>query len=114
MFSQPRSWVLATISALLLCAPFAVTSANGEESNDGAALKGRFESLSQHGNVDCSVKFENSIVTMPADATLQGSCCAPMDEARYRQQIEGLNKYSDVAEVPPDPYDIAAPLAHKL
>jgi len=37
-----------------------------------------------------------------------------MDESRYRQQIEGLRKYSDITEVPPDPYDIPAPLAHKL
>jgi hypothetical protein len=37
-----------------------------------------------------------------------------MDEARYRQQIEGLRKYADIAESPPDPYDISAPLAHKL
>jgi hypothetical protein len=37
-----------------------------------------------------------------------------MDEARYRQQIDGLRRYSDIAEVPPDPYDIPAPLAHKL
>jgi len=31
-----------------------------------------------------------------------------------RQQIEGLKKYADIAEVPPDPYDISAPLAHTL
>ena len=37
-----------------------------------------------------------------------------MDEARYRQQIEGLKKYADITEVPPDPYDIPAQLAHKL
>ena len=114
MFSQPRSWVLTTISALLICAAFAVASASAEESNDDAGLKGRFQSLSQHGNVECSVQFENSIATMPTDAKLQGSCCAPMDETRYRQQIDGLKKYSDIAEVPPDPYDIPAPLAHKL
>jgi hypothetical protein len=37
-----------------------------------------------------------------------------MDEARYRQQLNGLRNYSEIAEVPPDPYDISAPLAHKL
>jgi hypothetical protein len=62
----------------------------------------------------CSGQFEKSIATMPQDAKLQGSCCAPMDEVRYGQQIDGLKKYADIAEVPPDPYDIAAPLAHKL
>jgi len=29
-----------------------------------------------------------------------------MDEARYRQQIEGFKKYADITEVTPDPYDI--------
>ena len=114
MSSQPRSWVLTTISALLICAAFAVASTTAEESNDDAVLKGQFQSLSQHGNLECSVQFENSVATMLADAKLQGSCCAPMDESRYRQQIEGLRKYSDITEVPPDPYDIPAPLAHKL
>jgi hypothetical protein len=37
-----------------------------------------------------------------------------MDEARYRQQIDGLRTYADIPEVPPDPYDISAPLAHRL
>jgi hypothetical protein len=61
--------------------------------------------------VQCSVQFENSKKIMPSDAKLEGSCCAPMDEARYRQQLDGLKKYSDIAEVPPDPYDIPAPLS---
>ena len=113
MFSQPRSWVMATISALLICAPFAVASASAEDTTDDAALKSRFDPLSQHGNVECSVQFEN--LSPPCQQSeLQGSCCAPMDETRYRQQIDGLKKYSDIAEVPPDPYDIPAPLAHKL
>ncbi len=88
--------------------------ASAEAANDQAALKKRFEFLSQNTNVECSAKFEASIATMSPDARLQGSCCAPMDEARYRQQIDGLRNYSEIAEVPPDPYDISAPLAHKL
>src|SRR5262245_66144149 len=104
MFSQPRSWVLTTISALLICAAFAAASASAEESNDDAVLKGRFQSLSQHGNVECSAQFEKLIGSMGPEGRLQGSCCAPMDEARYRQQIEGVKKYTDIAEVPPDPY----------
>jgi hypothetical protein len=98
----------------LMCGVFFPTYSNAEEANDDATLKSRFEYLSQHGNVQCSAEFERSIATMPADGKLQGSCCAPMDEARYRQQLDGLRKYSDIAEVPPDPYDISAPLAHKL
>ena len=104
---------LVAVSAIVAAGSLPMRHASAEEMND-AALKSRFEFLSQHGNVECSTKFEASIATMAPDAKLEGSCCAPMDEARYRQQIDGLKKYSDIAEVPPDPYDISAPLAHKL
>jgi hypothetical protein len=114
MFSDTRSWVLAAILILLSSGPFVSASARAEETSDDAALKSRFQSLSQHGNVDCSVQFEKLIGSMGPEGRLQGSCCAPMDEARYRQQLEGLKKYADIAEVPPDPYDIPAQLAHRL
>ena len=80
-----------------------------QETQDHVAQKSRLDLLSHHGNVECSAQFENSIATMPADARLQGSCCAPMDETRYRQQIDGLKKYSEIIEVLSDPYDISAP-----
>jgi hypothetical protein len=80
MFSHTRVWPLATILALLSCGPFIAASAKAEE--DDAALKSRFQALSQHGNLECSVQFEKLIGTMPADGRLQGSCCAPMDESR--------------------------------
>ena len=106
---------LATaLTAALSLAPLFLNRANAEGPDNAADLTARFQYLSQQGNVECSVQFEKSIATMPPDAKLQGSCCAPMDEARYRQQIEGLKKYADIAEVPPDPYDISAPLAHRL
>src|SRR5215831_17854170 len=101
MFRKPRSWIMPTISALLICGPFVFASVNAEEMSDDVALKSRFQSLSQHGNVECSVQFEKLIGTMGPEGRLQGSCCAPMDETRYRQQIEGLKKYADIPEVPP-------------
>ena len=88
--------------------------AHAAEGQDITKLKERFNYLSQHGNVECSVQFEKLIGTMTPDRRLQGSCCAAMDEARYRQQLDGLKKYSEIAEIPPDPYDIPAPLAYKL
>jgi hypothetical protein len=105
---------LTAVPTLLACGSLLMWHASAEEVADEAALKKRFEFLSQNTNVDCSAKFEASIATMPPDARLQGSCCAPMDESRYRQQLNGLRNYSEIAEVPPDPYDISAPLAHKL
>ena len=104
---------LVAVSTILAGGSLPMRYASAEDMND-AALKSRFEFLSQHGNVECSTKFEASIATMTRDAKLRGSCCAPMDEARYRQQINGLRTYSEIAEVPPDPYDISAPLAQRL
>jgi hypothetical protein len=104
--------LIIALTTTLSFGPLYSRQASAEDS--GTDLKARFDTLSQHGNVECSVQFEKSVATMPADGRLQGSCCAPMDEARYRQQIEGLKKYADIAEVPSDPYDISAPLAHTL
>ena len=106
--------LMLALAAALLLGPLCSKHASAAGPDEGADLTARFQSLSQHGNVECSAQFEKSIATMPPDAKLQGSCCAPMDETRYRQQIEGLRKYADIAEVPPDPYDISAPLAHRL
>jgi hypothetical protein len=36
-----------------------------------------------------------------------------MERQRYAEQIQGLTKYSAIAEIPPDPYDIAASVAQK-
>ncbi len=113
MFNLRRTIsLMIALAAALSFGPLCTKYASAE--GDNVDLKARFQSLSQHGNVECSVQFEKSIATMPLDAKLQGSCCAPMDEARYREQIEALKKYADIAEVPPDPYDIPAPLAHRL
>lgn len=111
-----RRRILAFLTAIpmVLALGSLMRHAGAEEVDDEAALKKRFEFLSQNTNVDCSAKFEASIATIAPDARLQGSCCAPMDEARYRQQLNGLRSYAEIAEVPPDPYDISAPLAHKL
>jgi hypothetical protein len=103
-----RKVIVAVVIAFALICPKHASAQAPED------LTARFKHLSQHGNVECSVQFENSIASMPSDGRLQGSCCAPMDETRYRQQLEGLEKYADIAEVPPDPYDIQASLASRL
>lgn len=78
------------------------------------ALAAQFEYLSQNGNSSCSPDYTKSINDMPDDARLQGSCCSPMDYHRYSEQVEGLKKYEEIKEIPPDPYDIEAGLAKKL
>ncbi len=79
------------------------------------ALAARFDMLSKNGNSSCSAGFQQ---TVKAGATggerLQGSCCSPMDLHRYSEQVKGLKKYRNLAEIPPDPYDIDASLAKKM
>ncbi len=78
------------------------------------ALATKFEKLSHNSNSSCSGDFKDSIATMNDFARLQGSCCSPMNMHRYTEQVEGLKKYRNIKEIPPDPYDIEAGLAKKL
>ena len=57
---------LTAVPTLLACGSLLMGHASAEGANDEAALKKRFELLSQHGNVECSAKFEASIATMSA------------------------------------------------
>lgn len=77
-------------------------------------LAARFDYLSKNGNSSCSGAFKDSIASIEDNARLQGSCCSPMNMHRYSEQVEGLKKYADIAEIPPDPYDIQAGIAKKL
>lgn len=74
----------------------------------------KFNRLSQSGNSSCSSVFKDSISSMPDNSRLQGSCCSAMSLHRYKEQINGLTKYKDIAEIPQDPYDIEAGLAKKM
>lgn len=79
------------------------------------ALAAQFEMLSKNGNSNCSDEFMRSIQSGESGLErIQGSCCSPMDPHRYQEQIEGLKKFKDISEIPPDPYDIDAGLAKDL
>src|SRR4029079_15617263 len=94
-----RARTAALMIALVAALSFWPVSAEiaSAEGPDDANLTTRFNYVSQHGNVHCSVQCENSLNMMHSHAKMEGSCCAPTDEARYRQQLDGLKKYSDVA-----------------
>ncbi len=83
-----------------------------ENAND--PLYPKFQLLSTQGNSSCSQDFRTSILSMPDDKRLQGSCCSPMVFSKYKEQVAGLKKFTDVPEIPSDPYDISASLAKKL
>lgn len=82
--------------------------------NVSQEVREKFNYLSQNGNSSCSGAFRDSIASMADNARLQGSCCSPMSLHRYSEQVEGLKKYQNIPEIPPDPYDIEAGLAKKL
>ena len=77
-------------------------------------LYAKFQLLSTKGNSSCSGTFTDSIFSMPSDSRLQGSCCSPMNWHRYKEQVERLKKYSNISEIPPNPYDIDAELAKRM
>jgi hypothetical protein len=109
MTSCFRSPILL-MATLLLAVP---TIAKAEDALDPDVVK-HFEFLSTHGNSSCPRAFRDSIAQMPPTARLQGSCCGEMSLHRYGEQIEGLKQYGDISDIPPDPYDVASPLAQKL
>lgn len=94
--------------------PLVATRWSGLMPSIASAAEDRFDYLSANGNSNCSNKFMKSIATMPDDARLQGSCCSPMDRDRYASQVSGLERYAVIADIPSDPYDIAAGLAKRL
>jgi hypothetical protein len=115
MTSRLRLSISAAFPTLLLIAVLAGGSAAAKaDSTPDPDLVKRFEVLSQHGNSSCARAFRDSIADLPTTARLQGSCCGEMSLHRYSEQIEGLKPYSGIPDIPPDPYDVAAPLAHKL
>jgi hypothetical protein len=102
------------LTALLGLAAFALVGAGALASEpDAPGSAERFHYLSAHGNSNCSADFLASIPKMSAMERLQGSCCSPMEQARYAEQVQGLKDFSADAEIPPDPYDIPAGLAQK-
>src|SRR3989344_5636115 len=74
----------------------------------------KFQQLSTKGNSSCSGAFTDSISSMKDGDRLQGSCCSPMNWHRYKEQVEGLKKFSNIKEIPQDPYDIDAKLAKRM
>lgn len=110
--------VLLLVGAAALVGYFYVDSRQerGKDSHPIAhqALAAKFETLSEGGNSSCSASFNESIDGLADSDRIQGSCCSPMSLHRYKEQVEGLEKFSHISEIPPDPYDLDAKLAKKL
>ena len=105
--------VLAVIAAAILIGGAYFISDSNRRGGD-TALAAEFDRLSSVGNSTCSVIFTDSIAAMLGEAQIQGSCCSPMSFHRYSEQIEGLKKYRNFLEIPPDPYNVNAGLAKEM
>jgi len=83
-----------------------------------AGSQEKFDYLSGHGqprSVPSSCGLQPpSVEAMPDDARIQGACCSAMDLHKYQEQVEGLKKYTDVPQIPADPYDVPVSLAKQL
>lgn len=78
-----------------------------------AGTRAAFVFLSRQTTNRCALQA-TQLLSMPSSGRLQGSCCSPMDEASYARQVRRLRGYANLADIPRDPYDIAASLAQRL
>lgn len=113
-----KSNYLSSALALLLVGGALYVSSSKEDKIPqplaSTARAAKFEELSKNGNSTCSGAFTESIDVMPDTARLQGSCCSAMDLHRYEEQVNGLEKFKGIPEIPSDPYDIDVDLAKQL
>ncbi len=63
------------------------------------------------GNKPAIDKYMNML---PSSLSLQGSCCSPMDIKKYVSQVNGLKQYSNIPQIPQDPYNIPVSSAKQM
>ncbi|MBW3590479.1 MAG: hypothetical protein KY393_01285 [Actinobacteria bacterium] len=81
--------------------------------NSPAGSQEKFEYLSQQRSNSCSLQ-PDTVLGYADSKRLQGSCCSPMDMGEYRHQVEDLEQYRAISQIPQDPYDIPASQAKQL
>jgi len=87
-------------------------SASGTKPLNESILQTGFAYLSQaHTNLCALPTF---IYSMQDGSYIQGSCCSPMNFTSYVQQVNGLHNYSNIPQIPADPYNISVSLAKEL
>jgi hypothetical protein len=79
----------------------------------GHSVEARFTVLNVAHSNRCDLGA-GELRNMPGRMHLQGSCCFPMDQAHYAQQLRGLRHHADVRLLPSDPYDVSVTVAKRL
>lgn len=99
----------ALLAVLASGALFLAAINTGKAPND---VESRFAVLSAANTNLCAapgfIDYKNN------NEHIQGSCCSAMDFHRYVEQVNGLKKYSNISQIPSDPYDIPVSLAKEL
>jgi hypothetical protein len=78
-----------------------------------AGSHARFAYLAAQRSNVCGLQAEG-IMERRGGGALQGSCCSPMDEHAYREQVRALRAFREVREIPRDPYDVSVRLVRRL
>ena len=122
---MPKKYVMISlisvvvISVAILVFAYPVPRTTSLDLSASTSMRDRFSVLSNAGTDVCAYlgnaqAIDKQIYSLSDTSYLQGSCCSPMDFNSYVQQIDGLKSYSHISQVPPDPYNVPAPLAKEL
>src|SRR5258708_39995082 len=71
--------------------------------NMAAGSPEKFQYLATQSSNFCGLQ-QGTVMSYSDSTRIQGSCCNPMDMTTYKAQVTGLQAFSDLAAIPPDPY----------
>lgn len=77
-----------------------------------AGTKEKFDYLLSNTNTSCGL--QGTGLDLLAGESIRGACCGQMDMHRYQEQVQSLKKYSNISQIPNDPYDVPVSLAKEL
>ncbi len=97
-------YALFTI-ALLIVIALSLELPNEKVIVETDPLKANFDSINENRNSACY--GISTVMQMPDDGYIMGSCCGPMYLHRYEEQIEALKAYENIKEIPKDPYNVS-------
>jgi hypothetical protein len=107
--------LVVTLSGVVMVNMGAASSMSGPSSSSPypAGSPAEFEYLSHQTSNACGLQTR-TVLGYPGSMRLQGSCCNPMDMAKYQTQVQGLHRYATIDAIVPDPYDVSVSLAKRL
>jgi hypothetical protein len=107
--------LVATLSGVVMMNMAGASSMSGPSSASPypAGSPAEFAYLSHQTSNACGLQTR-TVLGYSDSVRLQGSCCNPMDMAKYQAQVQGLHRYATIDAIVPDPYDVPVALAKRL